>query len=117
MSINIVTCMFVLDSEKNDNIRKNDIKKIKILTDLNNKLPRIKYTGSELKKEIKEYLESIVGTNIFHLEQVYSLDYEGNINIIYLAITNKNHINLNDKYHNNYFYLTLNRIRYCYFYK
>ncbi len=98
MSINIVTCMFVLDSEKNDNIRKNDIKKIKILTDKNNKLPRIKYTGFEMKKETREYLEKIVGTNIFHLEQVYSLDYEGNINIIYLAITNINHINLDDNY-------------------
>ena len=28
MQVNIVSCLFVLDSEKNTNIRKNDIKKI-----------------------------------------------------------------------------------------
>lgn len=98
MSVNIVTCMFVLDSEKNDNIRKNDIKRIKILTDINNKLPRLRYTGNDIKKETRDYLEKIVGTNLFHLEQVYTLDYEKDINIIYLAITNINHTDLDSDY-------------------
>ncbi len=98
MPINIAICMFVLDSEKNDNIRKNDIKRIKILTDLNNKLPRLKYNGLEMKKSVRSYLESILKTNIFHLEQVYTLDYEGTINIIYLAITNNNRIDLDNNY-------------------
>ena len=31
MQANLVSCLFILDSEKNGNIRKNDIKKIKIL--------------------------------------------------------------------------------------
>lgn len=98
MSINIVTCMFILDSEKNDNIRKNDIKKIKVLTDNENNLPIISYSGKELKNEVKEYITNIVGTNIFHLEQVYTLDSNNSINIIYLAITNNNHIKLNNDY-------------------
>lgn len=98
MSVNIVTCMFVLDSEKNDNIRKNDIKSIKVLVDSNNQLPRLKYSGTNIKNETRNYLEKIVGTNIFHLEQVYTLDYEGDINIIYLAITNKNRTYLENDY-------------------
>ena len=32
MQVNIVNCLFVLDSEKNNNIRKNDIKKIKVIS-------------------------------------------------------------------------------------
>ena len=31
MKSNLVVCLFVLDSVKNENIRKNDIKKIKVL--------------------------------------------------------------------------------------
>lgn len=99
MPINIVTCLFVLASEKNDNIRKNDIKKIKVLTDLSNHLPIMSYDGKELKKEVRENLESITGTSTFHLEQVYTLDYEGKVNIIYLAITNESNIvKLDDNY-------------------
>ena len=99
MQINIVTCLFVLASEKNDNIRKNDIKKIKVLTDLSNHLPIINYDGKELKNEVSKNIESIIGTNIFHLEQVYTLDYNNSINIIYLAITNNSNITkLDERY-------------------
>ncbi len=32
MKVNLIGCLFVLDTERNENIRKNDIQKIKILT-------------------------------------------------------------------------------------
>ena len=51
MKMNLVSCMFILESEKNDNIRKNDVKKIKVLIYKNNELPSIKIKGSNLKKE------------------------------------------------------------------
>ena len=38
MQINLVSCLFVLDSEKNNNIRKNDFKKLKVLVNNNNEL-------------------------------------------------------------------------------
>ena len=99
MQINLVSCIFVLDSEKNENIRKNDIKKLKILVDNNNNLPIINVERSELKKQVKKYISSIIGTNIFHLEQVYTMDYKDNIDIIYLGITNIENIeNLKKSY-------------------
>ncbi len=90
MQINIVCSLFVLESEKNINIRKNDIKKIKVL--INDKLPSIIYDGSDLKKQVKKYISSIIGSDIFHLEQVYSLSYKDSIDIIYLAITNMDNV-------------------------
>ena len=39
MQVNIVCCLFILNSEKNENIRKNDIKKINVLTDHLGMLP------------------------------------------------------------------------------
>lgn len=88
MQINIVSCLFVLDSEKNTNIRKNDIKKIKVLVDNNNLLPSIVYSGNDLKKQVRKNISSIIGSNIFHLEQVYTMDYKDSIDIIYLGVTN-----------------------------
>ena len=98
MSINIVSCMFILDSEQNNNIRKNDIKRIKVLTDKHENLPLVNYTGNEIKKETRKYIESILGTNIFHLEQVYTIEEDNGVSIIYLGITNRDHVNLNDNY-------------------
>lgn len=96
MQINIVTTIFVLDSEKNSNIRKNDIKKIKVIA--NEKLPSFLYEGNDLKKEVKKYISSIIGSNKYHLEQVYTMDYEDSIDIIYLGITNKENIKLKKGY-------------------
>ena len=98
MSVNIILSVFILDSEKNDNIRKNDIKKIKVLTDKNNNLVKIKYSGNSIKEEARDKLESILGTNIFHLEQVYTLEEENGVNIIYLGITNNDNVNLNNEF-------------------
>ena len=64
------------------------IKKIKVLIDTNNHLPKIKYDGNSIKESVRNTISSIIGTNIFHLEQVYTLEYKDSINIIYLGITN-----------------------------
>ncbi len=88
MFINLVSCLFVLDSEKNDNIRKNDIKKIKVLTTSDNMLPTIKFNGEDMKREVKKELITILGSDIFHLEQVFTMGYKDGVDIIYLGITN-----------------------------
>lgn len=92
MKLNIVSCIFILESEKNDNIRKNDIKKIKVLVNNKNELPSISIKKSDLKQQVKDSVASIIGTNIFHLEQVYTMDYKDEIDIIYLGITNIEYI-------------------------
>lgn len=99
IQINLVSCLFVLESEKNDNIRKNDIKRIKVLVNNNNELPIIKVNNNELKNQVKKNISSIINTNTFHLEQVYTNDYKENIDIIYLGITNIENIKYLD---NNY---------------
>lgn len=99
MQINLVSCIFVLDSEKNDNIRKNDIKKLKVLMNNNNELPIISIGGNEIKKQVRNSISSIIGSNIFHLEQVYTMDYKSDIDIIYLGVTNIDNISeLKDNY-------------------
>lgn len=92
MQINLVSCLFVLNSEKNDNIRKNDIKKIKVLVNNNNELPTISTESNEIKKQVRNSISSIIGSNTFHLEQVYTMDYKSDIDIIYLGVTNINNI-------------------------
>ena len=99
MQINLVSCIFILDSEKNENIRKNDIKKLKLLVTKDSMLPNVLYKGNEIKKEIKEYIEKIIGTKKFHLEQVYTSNTKDSVDIIYLAITNIENIKkLNTNY-------------------
>ena len=92
MQINLVSCIFVLDSEKNDNIRKNDVKKLKVLVNNNNELPIISIGGNEIKKQVRNNISNIIGSNIFHLEQVYTMDYKSDIDIIYLGVTNIDNI-------------------------
>lgn len=99
MQINLVSCIFVLDSEKNNNIRKNDLKKLKVLVNDDNELPMISINGDELKKQVKNCISDLIKSNIFHLEQVYAMDYKSNIDIIYLGITNIDNVNkLKDGY-------------------
>lgn len=88
MKIRLISCLFVLDSEKNINIRKKDIKKIKILVTKNNELPSINVESSGIKEKLKKNISSIIGSNVFHLEQVFTMDSKDSIDIIYLAITN-----------------------------
>lgn len=99
MEVKLISCFFVLDSEKNDNIRKNDIQKVKVLVTKNKELPSIDFDGTGMKKQLKKYLSNIVNTDIFHLEQVFTMDDQNGVRILYLGITNiENIINLKEDY-------------------
>lgn len=99
MQVNIVNCLFVLDSEKNDNIRKNDIKKIKVLVTKDRKLLTIKYQGKNMKDDLKSRLKDILGTEVVHLEQVYTFASEDKVDIVYLGVGNISNIkNLDDNF-------------------
>lgn len=99
MKANLVSCLFILDNEKNDNIRKNDIKKIKILVTNDNCLPKTDFNGNDMKKSVRKSLRTIIGSDVFHLEQVFTMDYKDSIDIIYLGITNiENIVKLNKNY-------------------
>ena len=98
MKINLVSCLFVLDTESSNNIRKNDNKKLKLLVKNNNTLPSINYDdGSGLKGFIKNYISSIINSDIFHLEQVFALGdkkyFNDSIDIVFLSVTNIENIN------------------------
>lgn len=88
MQVNLIGSLFILDSEKNDNIRKNDIKKIKVLVSDSNILPAISFHGGDMKEQIREKMANIIGSDIFHLEQVFTMGYENHVEVIYLGITN-----------------------------
>lgn len=106
MQVNLVCNIFILDNEKNTNVRKNDIKKIKVLLDSDASLPSIKLNTSNMKQQIRSYIYSIIGTNIFHLEQSYTLESDKEIDINYIVITNIENIkNLNDNYNLVDFYI------------
>lgn len=92
MQVNLVSCIFVLDSKKNDNIRKNDVKKLKVLVNSSNELPIVSIKGSGIKKQVRNTISNIIGSNFFHLEQVYTMDYKSDIDIIYLGVTNIDNI-------------------------
>jgi len=99
MHVNVIGCLYVLQSEKNSNIKKNDIKKIKVLVNKNGMLPSVSFNGEDIKETIKNYLKNIIGSSIFHLEQVYTNSYNDGIDIIYLAVTNNENIKkLDDNY-------------------
>lgn len=99
MQINLVSCVFVLKNEESKNIRKNDLKKIQILVSKDNELPKINVKENNIKEQVRKSISSILNTNIFHLEQVYAMDYKENIDIIYLGVTNIEKV---DKYNDNY---------------
>ncbi len=99
MEVKIIGCFFVLDSQKNDNIRKNNIQKIKVLVTKNRELPSVDFDGTGMKKQMKKYLSGIIGSDIFHLEQVFTMDDQNHVGILYLGITNTENItNLNEDY-------------------
>lgn len=99
MQINLIGCIFALKSEKNSNIRKKDIKSIKVLVDKNESLPQTIFNGGDTKSILRDYLKNIMGSNIFHLEQVFTMSYKDSIDIIYLGITNaENIVKLNNNY-------------------
>lgn len=96
---NLVVCLFVLDSEKNENIRKNDIKKIKVLVDRNNNLLIIKNEGKHMRTKVNDTLCSIIGSSFFHTQQVCTMAYEDSLDTIYLGVTNIENVkDLNNNY-------------------
>lgn len=92
MQANLVSCLFILDSEKNRNIRKNDIKKIKILVTDEEELLEIPFKAKGIKNQIKKNISSIIGSDYFHVEQVFSYDHGAELDVIYLGITNMENI-------------------------
>ena len=98
MYVKLISCLFILESEKNDNIRKNDIKKIKLLVDNNNLIPYTEFTGGDIKDVIKDYIYKLIGTKKFHLEQVYTYSKDNIVNIVYLGITNIDNTKINSSY-------------------
>ena len=92
MQINLISCLFVLDSEKNENIRKNDIKKIKVLVDKNGNLPSIINRGKHMRTKVNELLASIIGTDLFHTQQVCAMSYDDSMDIVYVGATNIDNI-------------------------
>ena len=96
---NLVICLFVLDSEKNENIRKNDIKRIKVLVNKNGDLPFIINNGKHMRTKVNELLTNIIGTNLFHTQQVCAMSYEDSVDIVYVGATNIENIT---KLDNNY---------------
>ena len=97
MKLNIVCCLFVLDNETSSNIRRNDTKRIKVLVNKNNALPQVVYDNkSGIKELIRDYVTGIIGSKIFHLEQVYTLDdidsVKNGVDVIYLGVTNKSNV-------------------------
>ena len=99
MKINLIPCLFVLDKEESLDIRKNDEKKLRLLVKQDNTLPSISFEkGDGLKRFIRGYVSSIINSELFHLEQVFTLGdskyFDGNtIDIIYLCVANIENIN------------------------
>ena len=92
MRVNLVCALFVLGTEKNSNIRKNDIKKIKVLLKEDNTLPKIPFLRDHMKSVVRENIKKIINFDKFYLEQVFTHDFENEVNIVYLGITNEENI-------------------------
>lgn len=106
MNINLVTCLFVIDTQKSENNKKNDIKVLKILVKKTDKsLPNIYFKEQDdMKTELKDYITKIINTKTFHLEQVYTLAErkyfaDKKLDIIYLSLANIENIkNIDEHY-------------------
>ena len=98
MKLMITNCIFVLDNEQSHNIRKNDLKSIKILVNAKGQLINIPFESKKnIKDIIRNKLSEIVNKNIYHLEQVYTLAekkycIDDEVNVIYITVTNKENI-------------------------
>lgn len=98
MNIVLTGCLFVLNKEESKDIRKSDTNKIKVVLDKNNELIKANFDNkNDLKEIIRSKIKNIIGTSKFHLKQVYTLGeskyYEdGEINVIYIAVTNSQNI-------------------------
>lgn len=103
-ALNIDCCFFVLENVRSNNKRRNDIKRIKILVDKNNNLLSTPFDReSDIKKSIRNKIKSVIGSGVFHLEQVHALGekkyYNSGIHVIYLGITNEENIKEMDSHY------------------
>ena len=97
MKIYLDCCLFVLQTIKSDDKRKNDIKKLKLIVDKNNNLISIPFKKeSNIKDSIRNKIIDVIGSNNFHLEQVHTFGetkfYNCGLIIAYLGITNYENI-------------------------
>lgn len=99
MKLNLTCVMLIMDEITNQDIRKNSIKKLGLLVHRKNgALPTVSVNDNcDIKAQIRNELANALGTDSFHLEQVYTLgdkkylDLSG-IDIIHIGITNNSHI-------------------------
>ena len=106
MKLSIVGCLFVLDSIKSDYIKKNDRKVLNVILNKETKeLINVEFDEkSDIKELIREKIAAVIGSNNFHLEQVYTLGEnkyydDKKIDIIYMALTNIESVKkLNEEY-------------------
>lgn len=106
MELSIVTCLFVLDNQINENKKKTDIKSLKIVVDKKTgDLIRVPFDGENtVKEQMRDKVKNVIGNDKFHLEQVYTFGEkkyfkDNRIDIIYMALTNINNIKkLDDEY-------------------
>ena len=106
MQLTLTGCMFVLESEKSANIKKNDRKILKLLvTKKEHALVRVPFDDkSDIKELLRNQLTQIIGSSLFHLEQVYTMGtakyyQDQSIDILYLALINMEQIKkLRDDY-------------------
>ena len=102
MNIKLVCPVIVLENEINPNVRKNDIKKLKLLVDSDDNLVSVTVENkSTLKDLLRNKVKNIINSDIFHLEQVYTLGEEkyyldNSVDIIDFSINNSI-INIDNK--------------------
>ena len=87
MKVNIVPCIFVNDSKKNDNIRKSDIQELKLLVSNNNILPRCELKNNDIKNSVRNFISKLINACDYHIEQVYTFE-NNDIDIVYLIALN-----------------------------
>ncbi|MCX4365284.1 MAG: hypothetical protein OSJ70_05880 [Bacilli bacterium] len=95
MKINLVCPIIILDNVSNPDIRKNDVKIFKLLVNKrDNGLVSVGLNENKsIKNTLRNHIKNIIGSDKFHLEQVYTLGEEryyidSSIDIIHLAVMN-----------------------------
>lgn len=100
MKVNLTCIMLVMGESSNEDIRKNTIKNVSLLVkQTNHALPSVVANiDQDIKVQIRNELIKGLGTDRFHLEQVYALGdkkyFDSNaIDIIHLGVTNAVNVN------------------------
>lgn len=100
MKVSICLCPFICSLEQSKNKRKNDIPELKLLLNKDMSLIKIDYTSEEDMRIIaRTKIEEITGYKYSSVEQVYTFNNNGNIEILYLCMLSESYIKkLNDNY-------------------